>query len=134
MLTNYLHATLTRSSLALANYLHAALKISSLALANYLHATLTRSFLALTIFMQKITAHRWYRLRVEKSKVKFPSAIHTGVKGKIKKDRMAYVRQWQWRKKQHRENLRGKSEVDRQGVPKLCKTQFFQRIMPILEK
>jgi len=47
------------------------------------------------------------------------------VKGKIKKDRMAYVRQWQWRKKQHRENLRGKSEVDRQGVPKLWYNAIF---------
>jgi len=43
---HYLHATLTRSSFALANYLH-ILTRSSLALAIYLHATLTRSSLAL---------------------------------------------------------------------------------------
>ena len=52
-IANYLHAMLTRSSLALANYLHATLARSSLALANYLYATLTRSSLALAN-MEKI--------------------------------------------------------------------------------
>ena len=53
MHTHYLHATLTRSSLALANYFPATLARSSLALASYLHATLARSSLALAN-MEKI--------------------------------------------------------------------------------
>jgi hypothetical protein len=89
---------LARSSLALADSLHAMLTRSFLALVNYRYTTLTRSSLALA-----------------------------------NKDLMAYARQWQWRSKRSRdcvpsdcqatskasEDVTGKSEVDRQEVPKL---------------
>jgi hypothetical protein len=39
----------------------------------------------------------------KKIKNKLPPGIHTRKKGKINKDLMAYVRQWQWRSKHSRD-------------------------------
>ena len=56
---HYLHATLSRSSIALASYLHATLTRSSLALANYLHATLTFFLHLLTLRRSKTDLTSW---------------------------------------------------------------------------